>query len=165
MDNFFSDLDRQLRLVDSLSNYSFSIETYNENDTVVISSGKLTESNIELQAEDVVYLTEYGSIKFPGIHFMQHFLLQCENRMNLLFDEILYGIFERDYTEVMIEQKLKNFEIEMNFYIRSYLENFSGKNTLAKALNLENDTQFLIDPKFLVNHIRLKIYKNLIFLQ
>lgn len=163
MDNFFSDFEKQLELANSLNEYRISIETYNEDEVIEIVSSELSGENLKLTAEEVIYLTEYGTIVFPGRHFFDHFLLYCEQRLDLVFDEILNGIFELDYSTVQIERILMNFETEMNAYINSYLVSFADKNYLAKLIGSKED-QFLVSPSILTNHIRCKIYKNFIFL-
>ena len=157
----FSNLPNQLSLVKLLSKYVISIDILHKGTylmaTTITDSGT---ADVKLPIEDIVYFTEYGTATFPGKFILEHIVNWASDQYDTTIDEILTGIFERNWNERDIEIAFHTFENKINSYITGYLLRYKKDVTfLASTFGQEDNASYLMDISLLQKYIRCKIFK------
>lgn len=162
MNNLFKDIDVQLDLIKSLEYYEVELGILKENQfvTVAISHGNGNTETFNVPIEDIVYMNEYGTLSFPGIHILQYLLWWTDTQLTERLNKIIDYILERDWTENDIEIEMYNLESFINNFIKGYIAGQIKEMTfLADKTNQQGLTDFPIDISLLKNYIQCKIFK------
>lgn len=163
MSDFLKSFDEKISLIESLGDYRFEIYVHDKKGKVVatIRTSADSQTEIEMSVEDIVYLTEYGTITIPGKHLFDHIIYWCSTEINYTLDHIIDNILERNWGEGEIWTEMLAFEAKANGYIQSYLSSYFEKtNLLAGYLGQDVTNGALTDMDVLKNHIRCKVYRN-----
>lgn len=162
MNNLFKDIDVQLDLIKSLEHYEVELGILKENQfvTVAISHGNGNTETFNVPIEDIVYMSEYGTISFPGTHILQYLLWWTDTQLTERLNKIIDCILEQDWTENDIEIEMYNLESFINNFIKGYIAGQIKEMTfLADKTNQQGLTDFPVDISLLKNYIQCKIFK------
>ena len=162
MNNLFKDIDAQLDLIKSLEQYEVELGILKENQfvTVAISHGNGNTETFNVPIEDIVYMSEYGTLSFPGTHILQYLLWWTDTQLTERLNKIIDYILERDWTENDIEIEMYNLESFINNFIKGYIAGQIKEMTfLADKTNQQGLTDFPVDISLLKNYIQCKIFK------
>lgn len=155
-------LEKQINLIKTLEEYT--IEIYVKNGNFHYSAKFLntdgSQSSIQIPIEDIVYLTEYGTINIPAKHIIENIIIWCNTRIDFWLNKILDGIFEQGWDNIVIQNQMLSFEFEINSYIQTYLSsNFKESKILSKLLGIDESKSEIVDVEILKKHICCKITK------
>lgn len=162
MNNLFKDIDVQLDLIKSLEHYEVELGILKENQfvTVAISHGNGNTETFNVPIEDIVYMSEYGTLSFPGTHILQYLLWWTDTQLTERLNKIIDYILERDWTENDIEIEMYNLESFINNFIKGYIADQIKEMTfLADKTNQQGLTDFSVDISLLKNYVQCKIFK------
>lgn len=162
MNNLFKDIDVQLDLIKSLEHYEVELGILKENQfvTVAISHGSGNTETFNVPIEDIVYMSEYGTLSFPGTHILQYLLWWIDTQLTERLNKIIDYILERDWTENDIDIEMYNLESFINNFIKGYIAGQIKEMTfLADKTNQQGLTDFPVDISLLKNYIQCKIFK------
>lgn len=156
-----NDLIKQINLVESLSKYNIELKILHEGEYITaVNISPDGEQSVEIPIEDAIYMTEYGTVDFPGTHILQHILYWIESTLNLKLEDIMNQIFERDFSEFEIEQEMRNYESAINLYIKSYISSYVKKVSFLSAKAGETEQlPYYFDLSLLERYIICQIYK------
>lgn len=161
IDSFFKEFSDNLNLAQFLSTYQIEIGVfYNESVQVHYLDLDGIDRDRDIPISDLVYFSEYGTILFPGKFILEHILNYISEKLNSLFDQILDGIFNNDWSQSMIDENMRNFETEINLYIQFYLNSYTESVTfLSSTLQIPSNTYYIMDIAFLKKYIKCRIIK------
>ena len=162
MNNLFKDIDVQLDLIKSLEHYEVELGILKENQfvTVAIYHGNGNTETFNVPIEDIVYMSEYGTLSFPGTHILQYLLWWTDTQLTERLNKIIDYILERDWTEDDIEIEMYNLESFINNFIKGYIAGQIKEMTfLADKTNQQGLTDFPVDISLLKNYVQCKIFK------
>lgn len=162
MNNLFKDIDVQLDLIKSLEHYEVELGILKENQfvTVAISHGNGNTETFNVPIEDIVYMSEYGTLSFPGTHILQYLLWWTDTQLTERLNKIIDYILERDWTEDDIKIEMYNLESFVNNFIKGYIASQIKEMTfLADKTNQQGLTDFPVDISLLKNYVQCKIFK------
>lgn len=162
MNNLFKDIDVQLDLIKSLEHYEVELGILKENQfvAVAISHGNGNTETFNVPIEDIVYMSEYGTLSFPGTHILQYLLWWTDTQLTERLNKIIDYILERDWTENDIEIEMYNLESFINNFIKGYIAGQIKEMTfLADKTNQQGLTNFPVDISLLKNYVQCKIFK------
>lgn len=162
MSNLFEDWDTQLDLIKTLEQYEIELGLFKDGEYIRVGvlHGDGSKTEYQIPVEDIVYMSEYGTISFPGTHMLQYLFYWIETQFTERLEKIWDGVFERHWTETNIEAEMNSFELFINGFIQSYISSQIKEMTfLADKTNQKGLIDFPIDLSLLKNYISCKIFK------
>lgn len=162
MSNLFEDWDTQLNLIKTLEQYEIELGLFKDGEYIRVGvlHGDGSKTEYQIPVEDIVYMSEYGTISFPGTHMLQYLFYWIETQFTERLEKIWDGVFERHWTETNIETEMNSFELFINGFIQSYISSQIKEMTfLADKTNQKGLIDFPIDLSLLKNYILCKIFK------
>lgn len=160
----FDDLENKLKIFNSLNNYYFEIGILDEDRYRTVEVNVLNTDDsitkIEMQLEEVLYLTEHGTMTIPPRPILQNTFGYISNKLKAAIDEIFIGVFSKNWTEREIEVRLRDLERQIEAYIQNQASAMVSSNaTLANIINVKDENKYLYDLNKLKSYIKCRIIK------
>lgn len=164
MSDLFKDTERQLELIRSLDDYEieFGVLKGDQYVTVAVLHGDGSKTEYAVPVEDIVYMAEYGTISFSGMHILQVILYWVGGQLNVQLEQIIDNILTRDWDESDIRIEMAKLENFINNYIRSYISSQIKEMTyLADKTGQKGLIDFPVNIALLNRYISCKISKRI----
>lgn len=157
------DITEKVKLIETLKRYYIEFGVLQEDEYVTIEVNILntddTISKVEMPVKDIVYFTEKGTITIPGKHILDRLLYLIDYRVNKILEEIVNGVFDDNWTEEYINDKLYELEAHLQIYIRAMIRNELSGSAVNTLLGIKNDNEYYYNFNVLERYIKCKIVK------
>ena len=161
IDELFGD---ELYLIEKLKDYSIDYGVLEENglrkvriDVIDLDDSK---SEIEMSVGDIMYFTEYGSLKFPARNILDKTMHYVDMMITEELDSIIEDILENGLTESDIDNRFQALCFRIEQHVKTMFRNeMQNINNLGNILGKEDENQYLMNLNSLSDYITCKFFK------
>lgn len=119
-----------------------------------------TTSTAKMTIADIMYFTEKGTVVLPGRYILEKCLNHVNNQLDIVLDEIVTTIVEKDIEETDIFNRLQAFAISLENYIKSvFISTIHNVNNLGTLLNQKDENKYLYDLRNLQKYVKCKVIR------
>lgn len=158
-------LEKEMSLVEMLNSYYFELGILQEDKYIKININILntddTISKYEMPLNDVMYLTENGTMTIPGKHTFENALRTynyiLEDKISNLVDDILNN---KIATKSEVEIRLNELALNIQDYLRNYMSSYvTNANKVNDLLDIKDSNKYLYNLNSLSKYIKCKVQK------
>lgn len=160
--NLLEEFTKQIAIFETVSKYTIEYGIMPEDGSKMLSVSVLntddTLTTTKLSVEDVMYLTEYGTMTIPARFILKKAYQMIDFNLDVFLERVLSGVFQYNWSASMVEIEFNNLAQVLENSLRSSLDIIVGSNaTLSKLLKIEDENKYLYDLKQLKQYIKVKV--------
>lgn len=165
MINLSKELETRFAIIEKLNQYSIEFGILTEDKFKKVQVNVLntddTETKIDMDLGDVMYLTEHGTLTIPARPILELTLKWVNNELDKIIDKIIDGVIKFNWTNIEVERVIFDFGKQIELYAQSQAEQIITSNSvLSSLLNMKDENKYLFDLRKLKYYIKCKIIKN-----
>lgn len=157
--------NKELEVLNLLNKYELQLGIFDSEGSKKININIIDIDNIEkeikMSVKDIMFFTEYGTIKLPGYRILEKSLFYINNIFTNDISKLIDKILENLISLQTLEKELKNIEVKLENLIKNYINSLLNNYLkINKILNFEEPKYtYIFDIKELNKYIKCKIVK------
>lgn len=157
--------NNELEVLNLLNKYELQLGIFDSEGSKKININIIDIDNIEkeikMSVKDIMFFTEYGTIKLPGYRILEKSLFYINNIFTNDISKLTDKILENLVSEQTLEKELKDIEVKLENLIKNYINSLLNDYLrINKILNVkEPKYTYIFDIKELNKYIKCKIIK------
>lgn len=157
--------NKELEVLNLLNKYELQLGIFDSEGSKKININIIDIDNIEkeikISVKDIMFFTEYGTIKLPGYRILEKSLFYINNIFTNDISKLIDKILENLISLQTLEKELKNIEVKLENLIKNYINSLLNNYLkINKILNFEEPKYtYIFDIKELNKYIKCKIVK------
>lgn len=167
MIKYLTDLIDKIKIFEVVNNYYFEFGILQEDEYITMDAKVVdivddTEVIVKMPLKEIMYLTENGTLTVPARPILEKTIYWIKERLSSILDDIFKNVIENDWDEIKIENRLREFSIEVENYTRNqFILSVQSNSTLSSILNIEDETKYLYDLVKLKDYIKCRLRKTI----
>ena len=158
--------NNELEVLNLLNKYELQLGIFDSEGSKKININIIDIDNIEkeikMSVKDIMFFTEYGTIKLPGYRILEKSLFYINNIFTNDISKLTDKILENLVSEQTLEKELKDIEVKLENLIKNYINSLLNDYLrINKILNrLYSSSFFFFVVKNASEIVAIKVTKS-----